>query len=295
MQYPRKMIAGTLGRAAVISGLMCMAASLPPNGADGADGGLGARIVIEGPQGGAHIKIDARNLPVVGTRWLYRFPVVVTAREPILGVKVNGQSQNLPYASSVSFQKGVWLSPGENRVLVEAFTLSEETSRSFQLNLVAPTKEPEIRWIDLDEQEILIFRPLDNDPEVVEPDTLLQVPGGEQFYLEPGVQLYLEPGRQAPSPGGLMYGFEVEVSAFSSISSVAVNGNIVHRPGTTFARVLAPVILAPGANSIRVDVTTGTQTVSRDFHIRLNAVKLPGTRLFIPAPSAAASQDAPRQ
>ena len=284
MKHPGTIIAGAMGRTAVISCLMWIAASLP---VEGADGGLGARIVIEGPMRGEEIKVDARNLPDVGSRWLYRFPVAITAREPILGVKVNGQSQNLPYARSLSFQKGVWLSPGVNLVVVEAFTLSEESSRSFQVNLVVPTKEPEVRWIDLDEQEILIFRPLDNDPEEVEPDTLLQVPGGEYFYLQPE--------RQPPSPVGLMYGFEVEVSAFSSISSVAVNGNIVHRPGTTFARVLAPVILAPGANSIRVDVTTGTQTVSRDFHIRLSAVKLPGTRLFFPVPAAEAPQETPRQ
>lgn len=111
-------------------------------------------------------------------------------------------------------------------------------------------------------ENILIFRPLDANREIYveNEDGLLIVPGGRMFM------------------------FEVEISAFSPLLEVRINGRRSATPGITWALLKTPQFLRPGKNRIVVEAATRSDHVSRVFIIELR--RLPGfSKGEAPAPS----------
>ena len=107
------------------------------------------------------------------------------------------------------------------------------------------------------ESDILIFRPLDNNQEVYleHEDNLLVVPGGRVFL------------------------FQVEISAFSPLRGVWINGRRQRTGPGTWMLLETPQFLRPGINDIVVEARTGSGRHSRNFRVELRL--LPG---FAPTP-----------
>jgi hypothetical protein len=111
-------------------------------------------------------------------------------------------------------------------------------------------------------ENILIFRPLDANREIFveNEDGLLIVPGGRVFL------------------------FEVEISAFAPLLELRINGRRSGTPGNTWALLKTPQFLHPGKNRIVVEAATRSDRVSREFIIELR--RLPGFHKGeAPAPS----------
>ena len=141
--------------------------------------------------------------------------------------------------------------------------------------LAQPTPEPGAA--SAPESDILIFRPLEHNQRVVDPQDLLYVPGGKAFLLR-------RDGR-AKVVGGVMYRFVVVVSAMTPIRDITVNGRSYKVPGTSSAEVSAPVVLNPGQNEIVVTATTDKETVHKSFSITLASLRVPGTPFYVAAPA----------
>ena len=209
--------------AAVAGAMLAAGAVLVPNPCRALDDA----IRIETPVDEEPIELMAETLTQSVRGWLFRFPVTISARSPIQGVKVNGEWQNLPHATQVAFDTHVRLRGGTNRVRVTAFTDANDAERIFTIELDAPAP-PALSAEDLIDANIRIERPADAQEQVVATEPLLRVPGGEA--------LMFEPGERQPVTAGLMITFEVEVTAPTPIRWIAVNGRIVARPDATEGR-----------------------------------------------------------
>lgn len=102
------------------------------------------------------------------------------------------------------------------------------------------------------EESILIFRPLEDNREIYfsNEDELLAVPGGRMFL------------------------FQVEISAFSPLLEVRVNGRVYAQPQSTWVLLKMPQYLRPGKNRIVVEARTGRELTTREFVVELK--RLPG-------------------
>jgi hypothetical protein len=141
---------------------------------------------------------------------------------------------------------------------------------------------PETRLAD---QAILIFRPLDSAPDLMEPDALLEVPGGTAWFYDPRLA--------RPFRGGVMFEFEVEVSAFTPIREVRIEGRVVQRPHRAWTRVSVPMFAQPGQAPVVVEALTDQSSARKEFPLRLAAKRVPGTRLFTAAPPVAPERAGP--
>jgi len=128
----------------------------------------------------------------------------------------------------------------------------------------------------LNEQEILIFRPVETIHARVDPDALLEVPVGDSCLLDAR-------GRHVVGCG-FMYGFQVEVSAFAPIRWVTVNGRVVARPGTTWARATEWLPVSPAGTRVVVEAATAERKARAEFVVRIPGVRLPGTRFYLDLP-----------
>ncbi len=140
----------------------------------------------------------------------------------------------------------------------------------------APPAGQKAAPVDLGGQQVLIFRPPEANQTVLDPETLLEVPAGNTCLFE---RRLLQPWRC-----GLMYGFVVEVSAFTSIQWIRINGRMIAQPHATWFRRLVPVVLNFGHNKIVVDAATSRGVTRRVFPLRVAGTRLPGTSLFFSAP-----------
>ncbi|MBI4081624.1 MAG: hypothetical protein HY423_03340 [Candidatus Lambdaproteobacteria bacterium] len=122
------------------------------------------------------------------------------------------------------------------------------------------------------DQDILIFRPLETGAQPA-PETLLEVPGGNSCLFDAQ--------RRRLWGCGYMYPFVVEVSAFSAIRWIAVNGRVLARPNSTWARALEWVVASPGGTKVEVEAATASRTARSTFMVRIPGVRLPGTPFFI--------------
>jgi hypothetical protein len=241
---------------------------------------------ISSPAGGDEIQVSDSELIAVRGGWAYRFPVTVEASTPISGVSINGDYQTVPYASVVKLVRAVRLQPGANPIKVLAFTDEHTAERIFTLRVEGLAAYELDSRLEAESQEILIFRPLDRDPEVVQPEELLEVPGGPSVLRD---DRYRRPLR-----GGLMYEFVVEVSAFLPIREVRINGVTAQRPNETWIRAALPVYLQPGANRIHVEAVTDSQKAERTFQVRLAASRLPQTPFIFSASPTGTADGAAR-
>ncbi len=101
-------------------------------------------------------------------------------------------------------------------------------------------------------QSLLIIRPLDNAAAV--------------FYEDDPSLLIV--------PGGRMYRFRVEITAFSPLLEVRINGTRERTPRKTWAVLEKVLLLRFGENRIRVDARSQTEEASKEFVIELKP--LPG-------------------
>lgn len=236
-----------------------------------------AGIAISTPAGDDEpLELDAQTMTPSVTGWLYRFPVRVTASRPILGAEVNGESRDVPHDTEVRFQAPVVLHAGDNRITVTAFTEQGEARRTFRVNLHAAEGPRNRTGHGFTDANILIFRPVGVREREVDPNALLRVPGGGAYLFEPG--------ERPPVGAGLMYRFEVEVSAFSPIRWVAVDGSVVARPDSTWTRAVRLIPLTPELSEVTVEAATDWGTARRVFELRLDATQLPGTPFYLKQP-----------
>ena len=231
-------------------------------------------IRIETPVDEDPIELTAETLTRSVRGWLFRFPVKVSARGPILGVKVNGEWQNLPHATEVAFDTVVRLRGGTNRIRVTAFTDANDAARVFTIELDAPDP-PTLSAIDLADTNIRIERPADDREPVVATESLLRVPGGEA--------LMFEPGERQPVTAGLMFPFAVEVTAPTPIRWIAIDGRIVAHPDATEGRGAALIALGPQSTDVVVEAGTDWGQARRVFPLRLAGHALPGTPFYLKA------------
>jgi hypothetical protein len=124
----------------------------------------------------------------------------------------------------------------------------------------------------LGEQEILIFQPLETRT-TPDPESLLKVPAGTTCLFVPR--------SSHPWGCGFLYRFEVEVSAFSAIQWIAINGRVLARPNDTWVRAQQWVVATPGGTTVEVEAATASRTARNTFVVRVPGVKLPGTPFFI--------------
>lgn len=264
-----------------LAALTCLLLAAVAAGAPPAFAAEGEGIRIRRAPAHAESYLLAEALPAADTGWVYRFAVSVSAPEPVLGVTINGETREVPYAREVRAARTLMLQPGRTRVVVRAFTETRSARRTFVLELDVPPEER----AHLERQEILIFRPADASPVVVRPEAQLEVPGGGAYYLAPGTE--------PPVRGGLMYPMVVEVSAFAPLRTVRVRGRVVARPGRTWVRVVAPVLLRPGLNEVHVEAATAAAAAERTFRVELAAEPLPGTPFYVSRPAQDAADGPP--
>ncbi|MCZ6558370.1 MAG: hypothetical protein O7A69_11420 [SAR324 cluster bacterium] len=115
---------------------------------------------------------------------------------------------------------------------------------------IANTQEP--GTTKTQQPGILIFRPLDNNEKVL-------VEGEDQLLVV---------------PGGRMFMFQVEISAFAPVVEVRINGRVQRVPRNTFILLKQPQFLRYGMNSIVVEAFTRFARSRREFRIELKT--LPG-------------------
>ncbi|MBI3992579.1 MAG: hypothetical protein HY342_04850 [Candidatus Lambdaproteobacteria bacterium] len=127
-----------------------------------------------------------------------------------------------------------------------------------------------------EESDILIFRPLDHNARVLDPEELLHVPGGMAFLVQRNGELRVR--------GGAMYRFQVTVSALSPLQRVTINGTAYPVPRRSSAEVDALVLLDPGSNEVVVTAATASAEARKVFTITLNSLRVPGFPLYVAVP-----------
>lgn len=231
--------------------------------------------IIESPGNTGNIYLQSTNLLSAGTGWVYRMPLVVSALDPLLGLEVAGDSLSVPFRSHVELRPGVLLHAGENKVVVRAFTDTRIHERTFTITVEPLEPIAALAGTTVNDQRILMFRPVEHGADVLQPDALLEVGGGPALY---DARL----GRRLR--GALMYEFVIEVSAFSPLRQIRINGEPVARPNNTWARVKAPVVISPQGAVVQVEASTDLATAKERFTLSLAATPLPGTPLFLADP-----------
>jgi hypothetical protein len=200
----------------------------------------------------------------------------VNALDPVISLEVAGDPLSIPYQSRLELRPGVLLHAGANEVRVRAVTDSRVHERTFTVTVEALESIAAIPGTNVNEQRILIFRPVERGADVVRPEELLEVGGGAPAYYEPSLK--------RPLRGALMYPFLVEVSAFSPIQYIKINGQVVAEPRSTWARASAPVVVGPQGAVVEVEAATHFHKVVERFPIGLAATPIPGSPLYLANP-----------
>ena len=232
--------------------------------------------IIESPGHTGKIYLQSTDLIGAGTAWVWRMPLLVNALDPLLGLEVAGEPLTVPFQSRVELRPGIVLHAGENRVLVRAYTDTRVHERTFLVNVEPLEPITALPGTVVNDQRILMFRPVEQGADILRPDELLEVGGGDSAYYDARL------GRRPR--GALMYEFVVEVSAFSPIRGIRINGELVAQPHNTWARAKLPISVPPEGAVIVVQAATDFATSTERFTIGLAATPLPGTRIFLADP-----------
>jgi hypothetical protein len=228
--------------------------------------------IIESPGHTDKIYLQSTDLLGAGRGWVWRMPLVVNALDPVLGIEVAGEPLSIPYQSRVALRPGVWLHEGENRVRVRAFTDTRVHERTFVVNVEPLEAIAALPGTTVNDQRILMFRPVEHGADILPPDALLEVGGGASALYDARLE--------RPLRGALMYEFVIEVSAFSPIRWIKIAGQVVSRPNGTWAQAKAPVLVEPRGTVVEVQAATDLATATERFTLGLAATPIPGTRLY---------------